>query len=87
MLKWLGALMVVVGVGSSVGHLNAEHRQPPFAVVMTNDADANQIRVYDVHSQALLQTLSTFGRGGVGGNVVDTPIHNGAQVASRRRFT
>jgi hypothetical protein len=35
---------------------------------MTNDPDANQIKVYDAGSHALLQTLDTHGRGGAGGN-------------------
>jgi len=32
------------------------------AVVMTNDPQANQIKVYDTRTQALLQTLSTQGK-------------------------
>jgi hypothetical protein len=35
---------------------------------MTNNPDANEIQVYDVESGALVQTLSTHGKGGVGGN-------------------
>jgi hypothetical protein len=37
-------------------------------VTMTNDPNANQIKVYDADSHALLQTLSTQGKGGAGGN-------------------
>lgn len=44
-----------------------DERQP-LAVVMTNDAAANEIKVYDVRTHRLLQTLSTHGKGGVGGN-------------------
>src|SRR5215510_10080489 len=35
---------------------------------MTNDPNTNEIKVYDADSHALLQTLSTHGKGGVGGN-------------------
>jgi hypothetical protein len=35
---------------------------------MTNDPISNQIQVYDADTQVLLQTLSTHGKGGVGGN-------------------
>jgi hypothetical protein len=35
---------------------------------MTNDPAANQFKVYDADSGVLLQTLSTRGKGGVGGN-------------------
>jgi hypothetical protein len=37
-------------------------------VTMTNDPDTNQIQVYDADSHALLQTLSTHGKGGAAGN-------------------
>jgi hypothetical protein len=82
MQKWLGVLMMVVGAGGSVGYLNAEHRQSPLAIVMTNDANANQIKVYDVRSQALLQTLSTLGQGGVGGNARGIKEFEGELVAA-----
>jgi hypothetical protein len=35
---------------------------------MTNDATKNEIQVFDARTRVLLQTLSTNGRGGVGGN-------------------
>lgn len=37
-------------------------------VTMTNDPNSNEIKVYDAESQVLLQTLSTHGKGGAGGN-------------------
>jgi hypothetical protein len=40
------------------------------AVTMTNDPAGNQVKVYDVSTQALLQTLPTNGAGGVGGNAL-----------------
>ena len=50
-------------------------------VTMTNDADANQIKVYDAQSHVLLQTLSTHGRGGVGGNARGIKQNDGSLVA------
>jgi hypothetical protein len=37
-------------------------------ITMTNDTETNQIKVYDADTHALLQTLSTHGKGGAGGN-------------------
>jgi hypothetical protein len=48
---------------------------------MTNEADGNQIKVYDADSQALLQTLSTHGKGGVGGNARGIKQLDGTLVA------
>jgi hypothetical protein len=48
---------------------------------MTNDADANQIQVYDAEHGILLQTLSTRGKGGVGGNAGGVKQYNGQLVA------
>jgi hypothetical protein len=48
---------------------------------MTNDATENQIKVYDADSQVLLQTLSTHGKGGVGGNARGVRQYDGRIVA------
>jgi hypothetical protein len=53
---------------ASVSNLHAEHRGLTLAVIMTNDPASNQIKVYDASTKILLQTLSTHGKGGVGGN-------------------
>jgi hypothetical protein len=49
---------------------------------MTNDPNANQLRVYDAQSHVLLQTLSTHGKGGVGGNARGVKQHDGKLVAA-----
>jgi hypothetical protein len=51
------------------------------AVIMTNDPMANQIKVYDVDTHVLLQTLSTHGKGGVGGNARGVRQYNGELFA------
>ena len=58
--------LVVIAAG--VGHLQAGFRPVTLAVTMTNDPMSNEIKVYDVDHHVLLQTLSTRGQGGVGGN-------------------
>ena len=42
----------------------------------------NQIKVYDAESHALLQTLSTHGKGGVGGNARGIKQYGGELVAA-----
>lgn len=71
------ALLVV---GASVSS-DARNRQLTLAVVMTNDSTANQIKVYDTGTNALLQTLSTYGKGGVGGNARGVKQYNGRLIA------
>jgi hypothetical protein len=61
----LALVSAVVAFGAQP---KAEHREPTLAIVMTNDPSANAIQVYDADTHALLQTLSTNGKGGVGGN-------------------
>jgi DNA-binding beta-propeller fold protein YncE len=48
---------------------------------MTNDSDQNQIKVYDGATHALLQTLSTRGRGGAGGNARGIKHYDGELIA------
>jgi len=60
------AVVLVVAAGAS--NVQAEHRGRTLAVTMTNDPIENRINVYDADTHALLQTLSTSGKGGVGGN-------------------
>ena len=69
MSRWFTAVStsVLLILISSGAHPHAERRGLTFAVTMTNDASANQIRVYDAESHDLLQTLSTGGTGGAGG--------------------
>lgn len=60
------AACLVVAAGATRIHASGHDRT--LVVTMTNDPDTNQIKVYDAESHALLQTLSTHGKGGVGGN-------------------
>ena len=68
-------------LAASMASVHADQRGATLAVVMTNDPQANQIEVYDTRTQALLQTLSTQGKGGVGGNARGVKQLNGELVA------
>ena len=68
-------------LAASMASVHADQGGTTLAVVMTNDPQANQIKVYDTRTQALLQTLSTQGKGGVGGNARGVKQLNGELVA------
>ena len=73
------AALLVFATG--VSGVQADHRAVTLAVVMTNDPMFNQIEVYDAGTKALLQTLSTLGKGGVGGNARGVKQYSGDLVA------
>jgi hypothetical protein len=72
------ALLVFV---NGIAGLEADRRAVTLAVTMTNDPTTNQIKVYDVGSRALLQTLATRGKGGAGGNARGVKQYRGEIVA------
>jgi hypothetical protein len=67
---------------SGLAHVRAERRGVTLAVIMTNDLVSNQIKVYDASTNALLQTLSTEGQGGAGGNARGVKQYKGELVAA-----
>jgi hypothetical protein len=73
------AALLVFATG--VSGAQAGHRAATLAVIMTNDLMSNQIKVYDLSTHALLQTLSTHGKGGVGGNARGVKQYGGEIVA------
>ena len=74
------AVVLVFAAGAS--NVQAEHRGRTLAVTMTNDPIENRINVYDADTHALLQTLSTSGKGGVGGNARGVKQYEGELVAA-----
>ena len=74
------AALLVCAAG--VAGVQAGHRAATLAVIMTNDPMTNQIKVYDVDTHVLLQTLSTHGKGGVGGNARGVKQYNGELFAA-----
>ena len=77
----IGSAAALLVFATGVASLEADHRAVTLAVTMTNDPVSNQIKVYDVGSRALLQTLSTHGKGGVGGNARGVKQYRGEIVA------
>src|SRR5262249_46758010 len=73
------ALLLLASAASSP--VQAKHDDLTFAITMTNDAVSNEIKVYDANSHALLQTLSTHGKGGVSGNARGVKQYKGEVVA------
>jgi hypothetical protein len=70
MSKWkvLCTATAVLAFVAGGSRIEADGQRRTLVVTMTNDPDSNQIKVYDADSRVLLQTLSTHGKGGVGGN-------------------
>ncbi len=75
-----GAAALALAAGASNAH--AENGGRTLVVAMTNDPVANQLVVYDAGTHALLQTLSTHGKGGVGGNARGVKQYGGSLVAA-----
>src|SRR4029078_8980967 len=72
--------ILTVAAGSAGIHASRGHGRT-LVVTMTNDPNENQLRVYDAQSHVLLQTLSTHGKGGVGGNARGIKKDDGRLVA------
>jgi len=79
---YLGLLAAVVTAAGTTARADHRAETRTLAVVMTNDGDANAIRVYDTRTHALIQTLSTHGKGGVGGNARGVKQLDGDLVAA-----
>jgi hypothetical protein len=78
----LGVIVACVACAAGGAGLRASGGEGRTLVVtMTNDPSDNQLRVYDAETQVLLQTLSTQGKGGVGGNARGIKQHDGRLVA------
>ncbi len=74
------AILLAVAGGSH--KIYAAKDDSTLAIVMTNDPSSNEIKVYDAQTKALLQTLSTKGEGGVGGNARGVRQFQGELVAA-----
>ncbi len=81
-LKMLSSVAACVcAIAATATGLHANRHGRTLVVTMTNDPQINQIKVYDADSRVLLQTLSTHGKGGVGGNARGVRQSDGALVA------
>ena len=78
----LVAVAALLVLSVSVATLRAEHRDGPLVIVMTNDPDAEPDQgLRRRRRHVLLQTLSTRGKGGVGGNASGVKQYNGELFA------
>jgi len=77
----LSATVAGLAITAAAAGVYANGHQRTLVVTMTNDADSNEIKVYDAASRALLQTLSTHGKGGVAGNARGVKQFDGTLVA------
>jgi hypothetical protein len=80
-LKTLGAAVACLVAVTGAARIHANGRDRTLVVTMTNDPETNQIKVYDAVGGVLLQTLSTHGKGGVGGNARGVRQLDGTLVA------
>jgi hypothetical protein len=62
----LGVVLLLIAGYSAKVH--AEDTEKTLVITMTNDPEANAVVVFDPATHARLQTLSTNGKGGAGGN-------------------
>jgi hypothetical protein len=81
LVSFCGAAGLLV-CAAGIAVVQADRPAVTLAIVMTNDPAMNQINVYDVNTHALLQTLSTHGKGGVGGNARGVKQYNGELFAA-----
>ncbi|HTP73819.1 MAG TPA: hypothetical protein VML58_16510, partial [Burkholderiaceae bacterium] len=61
-------LAVMLAMAAGAASVRADQDDSTLAVVMTNDPTANQVLVFDTKTGTLVQTLATYGKGGVAGN-------------------
>lgn len=79
--KVVYAAFACVAFSAGATGIHASGPGRTLVVTMTNDQNSNQIMVYDADSHVLLQTLSTHGQGGAGGNARGIRQHDGRLVA------
>src|SRR5215510_5369556 len=77
---FLSVVVLLTGVPSA--KLQADGSQKTLIITMTNDAAANAVVVIDAATHARLQSISTNGKGGVGGNARGVRQYNDRLVAA-----
>ena len=81
MRKLLGIFVACAAILAGGAGIHARGHGRTLVVTMTNDPIDNEIRVYDAQSRVLLQTVSTRGRGGAGGNARGIKSRDGKLIA------
>src|SRR5262245_32524758 len=80
-VRMLGTAAACIAITAGATGILASGHGRTLVITMTNDPEANQIKVYDADSRVLLQTLSTRGKGGAGGNARGIKQSDGRLVA------
>ncbi len=81
-LKTVCTAVACLAIAAGATPIHASGHGRTLVVTMTNDPDRNEIKVYDAESHALLQTLSTHGKGGASGNARGIKEFDGTLVAA-----
>jgi hypothetical protein len=76
------SVAAVLMLTADASAIRAEHGGRTLVVTMTNDPIENRLNVYDAATQALLQSVSTHGKGGVGGNARGVKQFDGELLAA-----
>src|SRR5207244_4358110 len=83
MNKYLIAVFTaVLLIAGALGRVQADGSHKTLLVTMTNDPAVNGLIVIDAATRARLQTISTDGKGGVGGNARGVKQYNGRLFAA-----
>jgi hypothetical protein len=83
MKKFLFAVVTAAALlAGMLGSVQADGQHRTLLVTMTNDPSANAIVVFDAATHSQLQTLSTNGKGGVGGNARGVKEYKGRLFAA-----
>jgi hypothetical protein len=82
MKKTLFTLITVGMLAMTTGLLVAQDHQKTLVITMTNDPDSNALIVVDAKTNQRLQTISTGGKGGVGGNAGGVKQYDGQLLAA-----
>src|SRR5262245_4655700 len=77
---FLSVIVLLTGILSA--KMRADGSQKTLIITMTNDSVANAVVVIDAATHARLQTISTNGKGGVGGNAGGVKQYDGRLFAA-----
>jgi len=80
-LKHVRTVLAGLALVAGATGIHASGPRRTLVVTMTNDPVDNQVKVYDADNHGLLQTISTRGKGGAGGNARGIKQFDGGLVA------
>ena len=78
---WIALFGVLILAAGSFAKMQANSPRKTLIITMTNDPQTNAVMVFDAATHALLQTISSSGKGGVAGNARGVKEYDGKLVA------